>query len=310
MNNRKINFLIILGLGLLGSCLPVMAQTGTSGAGILLQDLSSRFTALGGTGIAWQKSADVLMANPAGLSWQEHNEIIATHVAGIESMATEILVAAVPVPELGTVGLQLLYRSAPAINNEGASDAPVNINDIVMGLAVGIPVTPQLSIGVQGKSLLFTLGPVNASDLAFDLGAQYQLDDHWRLALAILNIGPPIEWNQAADPLPLTLAAGVHILLYQQDKMDWQAALETRYLTPDQIGSVHLGTELTMDKKIVLRLGMKLATETMAAYGAAGLGLKFKLFRINMALDFTFSPEFWGQDNLSLKNLFSLSAWF
>ncbi len=310
MKNKKLCILLFLGLGLMGSSQSLFAQAGTSGAGILLQEVSARLTALGGTGIAWQNSADVLLANPAGLRNLGHNEIIASHVAGIESMTTEMLVAALPVTELGTVGLQVLYRSAPPIDNEGAGDAAVDMKDIVMGLGIGIPLTDQLSLGVQGKGVLLYLGPVDAADLAFDFGAQYQLNDHWRLALALRNIGPSVEWNQGDDPLPLTLAAGVHVLLYRQDKLDWQAALETHYLSPDQIGSVHVGSELTMDKKIVLRLGLKVATETTAAYGAAGLGLRFKLFRTNMALDFTFSPEFWGHDNLSLKNLFSLSAWF
>lgn len=288
----------------------VQADPGVSGATILLQEHSARFAGLGGSSIAWQGSSDSILANPAGLASVTQNDLKFMHISGIEGLATEVLIGTVPVPELGGLGFQVIYRSAPTIDNEAATDATIEIKDMVFGAAVGIPLTKKLYLGAEAKVVRFILGPVDTANIALDLGSQYQLDDRWRVALAIQNLGPDIEWQSATDPMPITIAGAVHTSIYKKAPYDLQMSLETRYLIPDKMTSVHLGAELNMQDTIVLRMGGKVATEQTVNNFFAGVGFYFKIVRLRMALDFTFSPEIWDEGELELKNLISLSAFF
>lgn len=310
MLRRNQLVIIVLMAILTGSPVWLGAETGRSSATILIQDNSARLTALGGSGLAWQGSADLLLMNPAGLSGLSYREVKLMHIAGIEGLATEVALGALPLATGGGIGLQAMIRSAPTIDNEGATDPPVESRDVVVGAALALPFTEKLTLGAQLKLINLKLGPAESANLALDVGAQYQLNSIWRLGLAALNLGPEVEWLSAADPMPSTFAAGAHVLLWEQNTYLWSAGLDGRYLVPEQMLSFHFGTELEIDKQIVLRAGGKVSTETMASNFAAGIGFRFKLYRLQMAIDYTFSPEFWDDVDLELKNMISLSALF
>lgn len=304
------NKIVVLFIFLLAAVPQAWAGAGASGAQILLQELGARPAGLAGAYTAWGADIDCLSWNPAGLAGLGKTDVAFMHGGGIEGMATEWLAGAAPVPGLGTLAAQILYQGMPPIDNQAPDQAPVEVKNLVFGIAYAATVFPGLRAGANAKLAVLTLGASRASVLAFDLGAQYALDRSTRLGAAVRQLGSGVKFQSASDPLPLTLAAGATRLLLAEGPHRFQAALDADYLVPEQNISLRAGGEYWFKRRLALRLGYLYSLQTSVNGFTAGFGVRFKFNRFDLNLDYALRPQAWGEGEIALENAVSLGMKF
>ncbi len=296
-------FLVVLGTS-------AWAGPGQSAGQVLLQDLGARPAALAGAYTALGADLDCLGTNPAGLAGLDQGEVKFMHLGGVEGISTEWLAGAMPVPGLGTLAAQVLYRGQPAIDNQVPDEAPVDVRDLLFGVAFAFPLAPGLETGVNAKLLLLTLGPSDASALAVDLGARYALDESTRLGLALRHAGTGVKFRSDEDPLPLTVSAGASRVLLGGGPHELEAALDVDHLVPDQNWTARLGAEYRFRRILALRLGYAYSAELTVNSFSAGVGFRFDIGSVGMALDYAIRPQLWEEGDFDLQNVLTLGARF
>jgi hypothetical protein len=184
---------------------------GTSGANLLKASAGARELALGGAATALAGDLSVLAANPALLVPLGGRALELMHWPGAGDSRTEYAGYSVPLGGLGWLAGSVVFRTLPTIDNEDAADAPIAVTDGLLlvsfarrfGRAGG-------SAGVNLKLFNGALGDVRASTFALDAGAvtQSRGPNPVRYGLAVLNLGSPIRYEEAGEPLPLAIRLG------------------------------------------------------------------------------------------------------
>jgi hypothetical protein len=286
------------------------AGPGQSAGMILTQDQGARPAGLAGAYTALGSDLESIGKNPAGLAALEKTELAFMHLGGVEGLATEWLAGASPVPGLGTLSAQVLFRGQPAIDNQVPNEAPVDVRDLLFGVGVAFPISPGLQAGVNLKLLLLTLGPVDTSALAMDLGVRYALDEATHLGLALRQLGTEVKFRSAGDPLPQTCSLGASRLLVGGGVHELEAALDLDYLVPDQNLTACLGAEYRFKRILALRLGYAYSVARTINSFSIGVGFRFALGPVEMDLDYAVRPQVWESGDFDLQNVLTLGARF
>ncbi|MCK5241263.1 PorV/PorQ family protein [bacterium] len=303
--------LVLICLSMLGMTLEVLAGSGLSAAQVLLQQNGARPAGRGGAFAAASQDIYAIHVNPAGAHDIEKMEIMLMHVAGFEGLSTEYLVGAVPLPDLGTVGLQFLYRSQPAIDNNVPGESAVNVKDMIYGLTFARSLMAGFSIGVNVKLLVLQLGPVDASAFSLDLGTQYKLNDQFTFGLTMRNLGTPIMFRSEEDPLPATLVVGANYVVYNKAQHKLVTALDMDYLIPEENTTLHVGVEYWFQRLLALRAGYVYSARKSVRGPAVGVGFRFQAGdKVDLVLDYTLLPQFWEDEDFEIENLFTFSVKF
>ncbi|MEW6516331.1 MAG: PorV/PorQ family protein [candidate division FCPU426 bacterium] len=302
--------LILTATVLLGSASIAAAGPGLSGAQVLQQRSSARPAGMGNAFAASSGELCSIEVNPAGLYDLEKIEILFMHVGGLEGLSTEMLTAAMPLSGLGVMGIQALYRGQPSIDNNVPGEPSVPVKDMVYGLTFARAFSSALSVGLNAKIAALTLGPVDTSALAFDLGAQYALQEGLTLGGVIRNLGTPVVFRSEEDPLPLTAQFGVCYALINQLPHELRTAADVSYLAPDENWTLHLGSEYWFRRVLALRLGYSHSQDRSVQGMSFGVGFRFKAGKADLSLDYALQPQFWEDEDFETENLISLSVKF
>lgn len=316
----------ILGmLAWLGAACPALAGgPGTTGADVLKVNFGARPVALGGAYSAVGQDAGILLYNPAGLSTVQGTDLVFQHYFALEEVSYELFGYAQPLEGGGVFGSTLLWRHLPSIDNPGAPDDPVLANDAVIAagtsrkLASFLPDLPPalaaLNVGVAGKILYSSLREAHAWSAALDAGL-YWSSQAWlplpvAAAAAVQNVGTPLKFLEAGDPLPVRarLAAAVEPLSGARQRglitAEW-------IFSPDQAVKTCVGAEYVFADLLSLRCGYTLEPQENLSGPAAGVGLKFRTGVFQGRLDYAYHPQFWsGWDSLANNHVLSLGASF
>jgi len=288
----------------------VCSSPGTSGAQVLQQQNGARPAGMGGAFAACSNDIYALNVNPAGAHNLKKIVIMLMHVSGFEGLSTEYLTGIIPLPGLGVLGAQFLYRSQPIIDNNVAGEATVNVKDMIYGVSFARSLVAGFSLGLNVKLTSLELGPVDTSVLSIDLGTQYQVDEDLSLGLVIRNLGTPVQFKTEEDPLPLTVVAGTCYTFYNQGPHQVVTVLDIDYLVPEQNLSVHVGGEYWFRRMLALRLGYVYSVQRSVKGLSTGIGFKFKAGKVDLVLDYTLMPQFWEDGDFETENLFTLSVEF
>jgi hypothetical protein len=286
------------------------AGAGVSGAQILQQDLGARPAGLAGAYTALGGDIDCLGWNPAGLADLTHTELTFMHFGGIEGLGTQWLAGATPIPGLGTLGGQFVYQGQPAIDNAVDGEAAVEVLNMAFGVSYATGILPGLRAGLNAQAVLMTLGPSNTSTLAVDAGVQYSLDELTRFGAAIRHLGQDVKFRAVADPLPLTAALGASRVLLNDGPHSFTVDIDAAYLAPEKNLSLLVGGEYAFKRMVALRLGYAYSAQKTINSFSAGLGLRFKVYAVEVKLDYSLQPQFWEQSDFDLQNLISLGTNF
>jgi hypothetical protein len=306
----KKTVLAVTTLALLACAPATFAGPGLSGAQVLQQRNGARPAGMGNAFAAMSGELCSLDVNPAGIHNLEKVEILLMHVSGLEGLSSELLTAAMPLSGLGVMAVQAQYRGQPAIDNDVPGESAVEVKDMVYGLSFALPFSPELSAGLNAKIVALTLGPVETSALAFDLGAQYLLLPTLALGGVVRNVGQPVVFRSAEDPLPLTAQVGASYALVNQIPHELRVNLDGSYLAPDANFTLHLGTEYWFRRALALRLGYSHSQDWNTRGLSLGVGFRFKAGKVDLALDYALQPQFWEEEDFETENLISLSVKF
>jgi opacity protein-like surface antigen len=295
----------------LGPAQGAWAGAGTTGGQVLAESYGARAAGLAGAFGAQHGTLESVHFNPAGLADLDKVDIQFMHVAGIENMLTEWLAGAVPVPGLGTLAAQVLYRGQPSIDNQVNGEAAVDAKDLVIGLGYARPIAAGFSAGVNAKFLSLTLGPANASALAFDAGVQYALDESLRFGLAVRHAGEAVKFHNAGDALPTVGTFAVLWSPASEGPHSVNLELDADYQQTEDNWVGRAGAEYWFKRLLALRLGYAYSVTRSIAGLTAGVGFKFKVAEgVNMNVDFSLQPQMWESSDFELVNRVGLGVTF
>jgi hypothetical protein len=212
------------------------AASASNGAAILRLPLSARSAALGGALTAVDGGLDSFGVNPAGAASPKRPELMTSFFTGIADDSFGFLGYAHPL-KAGTALAGFSYYDAGTVgitNLDGSQQTVVAERDYIGSAGWAMPLGGGLSVGALGKAYRFTLAQsASASGFAADAGARWATPLRGlSLGAAVLNLGPNVKFETAADPLPLTARAGAA----------W--TYETRSSAEER--SIYTGTRLTL----------------------------------------------------------------
>ncbi len=204
------------------------------GAVFLMIWPGARATALSGAFSAIAEDATACYYNQAGLAFIDQTIVTLQHANWLPGLHPDMYYefAGVVRPfKVGTFGLDIIYLTTgktSVVNPEGTYLGEYTTFDIAVGLNYGVPLKPNLGLGVGWKFVYSYLVPDWVWDrmpelgidqggtgitYAFDVGMLYKPWSLLALGAALQNIGPNISYTESgsSDPLPYTLRLGVRV---------------------------------------------------------------------------------------------------
>ncbi len=265
-----------------------------SGAAFLKIGTGARPTAMGGAYTALSTDINALYYNPGALSRLTQKELGATHTEWLLGTTFDFVGYAHPTAN-GTFGVGLTRLGTGKIEGRSAAasfEASDTAYTVGYSRGVGDVLLGNLSLGGNIKYLQSSIAGYSAQTVAFDLGAQHQIDGRpLSLGFSVLNIGKGMKFLDQTDPLPLTFAAGAAYRFAGT----LQVAFDVRHEVHDNRTDIGIGSEYALVKNFTLRAGYASSVANAAGGGGAvggltglggGFGLKIGKYRA----DYTFTP--------------------
>ena len=275
----------------------MLATTCFSGAGTtalpyLTSPAGARAIGLSGATGGLVDGAYSLFSNPAGLALMENGEGSFSHQIGIAQVSTEIISLAYPIPKKATIGLGILYRGQPDIDNVPGEPA-IQVNDLVIHLAGAGKMNKEFNIGGNIKYIQSTLGEYSASAFAVDFGTQYTVAKTMHFGLAIQNLGTGIKYLSYSAVLPTTLKASWATNQSLGNQHTLVAGIDLNYGLGDAIFSANTGAEYTFAQLASIRLGYAIGQESLDSI-STGVGIRYAISGLVYRLDYAFAPKLWN----------------
>ncbi len=203
------------------------------GAVFLLIWPGARPTSLAGAFTAISNDASCIYYNPGGLPFLEGTNATLMHCNWLPGlwpgMYYEYLGLTHSLRERGTAGLNVVYLTTgetEVINERGEFLGKYTTFDVAPTIGYGLPVLPNLGVGVSAKLIYSFLVPDwvweampelgiegggTGITWAFDAGVLYKPFRFLNLGAAVANIGPNIAYTTSgeSDPLPRMLRLGL-----------------------------------------------------------------------------------------------------
>lgn len=213
--------LIVLGL-----CAEV-AAVGEAAAPSLVISPSARAWGLGQSFVAVADDATAMYWNPGGLGLLEGTRFALTHSQLIPMLADDVYFETFNVchnlPEIGTVGLSLIYLTYGKwweTTAGGEEVAEHTSYEFALGGYYALDLGKRIGVGIGLKLVHVFLAPATeatgfkegaGTSFAADIGILGRPLDWMSYGVAIQNVGPNMSFIQKEDsaPLPRTLRGGV-----------------------------------------------------------------------------------------------------
>ena len=274
------------------------SANGTTAADFLNLGAGARAAAMGQAAAAVADDATSLYWNPAALTNVRGHSVTLMHAPYVASSYFDYAAYAQNMDRYGAFGASLQYFSLGGLNATDASGADIGAAspyDLAASFGYAYRFADSdgkrdgFSVGAAGKFISQKI-VTSAKTFAADFGilSPAYFDERLRVAAAVLNAGPPVKFDQASEPLPLTAKIGGGYKINGR----WLAALD---VAAPRGGSVYagLGTEyqLIVDGpwNFAVRAGYN--TQTLGSIdGFAGVSMGFGLGYRGGRFDYAFVP--------------------
>jgi hypothetical protein len=263
------------------------AQQLTSGADFLTIDSGARSEGMGGAFTAVANDVNSLTWNPAGVALLQHPEAGYLYMLYLGGLGYNFGGVAVPLPAgENTFGIGAGFINlgvAPFDSTLGLAPA-VSAGDNAFMLSLAYRVKDVVSFGVTGKYVTQDIAGYSANAFGGDAGVLVTPGDRWRVGAGIFNVGQPVEFVSASDPLPTTGRLGVAYQILDLPHHSLLMDVDGAYALYSQTGQGAVGAEYWYDKTLALRAGY--TGNSAQQYWTAGLGINLNVLQF----DYAFTP--------------------
>lgn len=184
----------------------------------------------------------------------------------------------------------------------GEKGAEIDYGDNAFLGAIGFRVNPKFSFSLTAKYISQSIGfseTYEATAVAVDLGAFYQMRDDVHIGIAFRDLAKEIETNSEAlyetihkESLPSTFAVGVRFPSLFKSYIKNNFALSVDYIAEESVDSeLRFGASYEVYANQFLRLGLE------NGEFRAGLGIGTHLFERKTSLNYSFSSSSIGAGN-------------
>lgn len=298
-------------------------RTGTGGAAQLNIQVGARSIAMGGANLASAYGIEALYWNPAGVAKLDKSFAVTfSHMTHIADIGVEYGAVAAKIEGFGVLALSVKSLSIDNIlitttqdpDGTGATYAP---QMLVAGISFSKLLTDNIAVGVTANYISETLGQVDASGMAFNVGVSYEnlaSVNGLSFAVAIKNLGAEMQYEGAgllheadvedynrppqlyqANSAPYEIPSQFEIGFAYAPALDEFNGLQisTTFQNNNFSGDEYrLGAEYTYNDLFFVRGGYSMAPDVKSEdylYGiTAGAGLKYDLDGIEMMVDYAF----------------------
>lgn len=240
--------------------------------------------------------------NPAGLGTLRRVEVTGSHSAQFQGVRYNFAALAVPLLSwvdtdkprnaYGVLGVAIYSLSVDEIERRGTTETDDPLDEFeaadfayALTYAYKIPDT-GLSLGVTAKAIKSEIGEARANTAAADFGALWR---HNRLGVGagVRNVGGDHGFNEAADPLPLTIFSGAAYKF--SDRLIGSTELD---LPRDSKATVGVGVEYKhpFADKLTGSVRSGYNTKNTDADELAGVSFGMGVGYSNFNFDFAFIP--------------------
>lgn len=283
----------------------------------------ARATGMGDAYSVLASGAEAMFWNPSGLALAKNQELSLTYVDWIFDTRQGALSYALPLGNLGAVGLQLQYvdfgefeetsLAAPYIKNPGApgmTGRTFRPFSYLVGITYARSITDRFSVGLSAKfaheslfngqtvSAMVSQGAYEnvktwADGVLFDLGIRYSTGFRSvEIAASVQNFGANVEYAKESNPVPLLFRFGIaadvvgrDALLFSAEGSRLGVAFDL-FQPNDYTQQEHVGIEYEFEETFALRAGYKFNYDYEGL--TLGAGVKHDLGTVRLSLDYSY----------------------
>ncbi|MFH2036121.1 MAG: PorV/PorQ family protein [Candidatus Zixiibacteriota bacterium] len=319
MKNK--NLIIILVFSLLAiSAFGADGDGGYAGA-FLKVPVEARPTGMGGAYIGVSNDAAGQLFNPAGIISIDKTVFSSSYRFMTLDRSLGFLSIVTPARLSSVIGFSWLYAGYGEVEERDGkipTGSMISSSEHAFAISFAKLFLPALSIGTKLNYYHKNIAGINTFTLGFNLGATVFIDSLFRYAsmegrlfnditagVVFSNIAAKYSWDQEAtglnraadDIFPRKLGFGISGKTLDR-KLLLAADLEKNF---EQSMIFRIGGEYLVHKTFLVRTGLNDGIFT------AGLGFKFQLKRLSMAIDYAFSDDRVGEGE---DHIFSLNINF
>ncbi len=280
---KTIILIFLIGILLGGMARAENRFAGLSSNVFLQAQLSPRASALGGAYSAIGNDVYVMFYNPAGLANLKRSQVGFSHVRWYQDIRMQNLSAGFKLDARFFMAAGFSYLGMPEIQGKdryGQNTTSLDVNSSIMQLDMAYKLHPSFFIGFGIKYFRDNLAGYVASGFAFDFGLYMEtIIPHLSLAASMRNLGNPIRYDEASEPIPFDYRLGLGYFIPA-----WHLRLGVDGVhSIDQGWLLKTGLEIDFVRRAFLRIGNAWfsAQGFQPSFGIGARPIK------NLAIDYT-----------------------
>ena len=307
---KRLLLIAALAVILLPGILTAQEKVGTAGANFLQIGVSPRAVAMGEAFLPIADDVSAAFYNPGGLSLLQERQLFLSHLEWPANIQLEYAAFGMPTPNLGGVisfSTAILHMDDMEVTTPfypNGTGQTFTASDYMMGLSYSRFLTDKFAFGVTVKYIQLYAHDISAGGWSADVGTYYDTGfKSMKIAMAVTNFGPDMEFITEKFPLPINFSMG-----FSMEALDMGPhRITTAFVgshPSDNAERYNIGVEYLFNNILSLRAGYKVNYDNEDF--SFGGGLQTSLGTLAARLDYAYVPfEF-----LEESHRFSLNIGF
>lgn len=266
----------------------VAAEAPSTTAAFLKVGVGARATGLGGAFTAVADDASAVYWNAAGLGCMDKNQLQFSHYEWYQDLAVENLYLAIPRGRL-SFGAGITYMSFgefQSYDEDGNPGDVLSMYNLAASVAVSYSLNETVSLGLTAKYIEESFDLVKGTAFAGDAGLMADFE-HFRVGLAVANLGTPMQFSTEREPLPAAVRVGLSLRQFSNKAL---MTVES-YVPFDGSITWRQGLEVTLAGQLFARGGLSYQPQDIPGASTFGYNLGAGIVYGAGRFDYTFIPS-------------------